>query len=136
MLTPLLSLEKVRQTYKKACNVFQIYCDEWKLTVNISKTKIIIFSRGRQSKKICFSFDADFESVSEYKYLGIYLSRTYYYIKAKKHVAEQANKALLSLLKKIRRLDLPFDLQITLFNKTVKPILLYGCEFLGNGNSK
>ena len=30
---------------------------------------------------------------------------------------------------------LPIDLQIDLFNKTVKPILLYGCEIWGYGNN-
>ena len=29
---------------------------------------------------------------------------------------------------------LPIDMQIDIFNKTVKPILLYGCELLGYGN--
>ena len=27
--------------------VFQTYCSTWKLTVNISKTKVLIFSRGK-----------------------------------------------------------------------------------------
>ena len=95
----------------------------------------MIFSRGRQSKKFHFFFNStELEIVPDYKYLGIYLSGTYSYIKAKKHIAEQANKALFSLLKKIRRLDLSFDLQITPFNKTVKPILLYGYEIWGHGN--
>ena len=29
---------------------------------------------------------------------------------------------------------MPFDIQIDLFNKTTKPILLYGCEIWGTGN--
>ena len=33
-----------------------------------------------------------------------------------------------SLLRKMKRLALPIDTQIDLFEKTVKPILLYGCE--------
>ena len=70
----------------------------------------------------------------KYKYLGIYLSRTGTFAKAKKHIAEQANKALFSLLKKIRSLSLPYDIQIDLFDKLVKPILLYGCEIWGSGN--
>ena len=49
-------------------------------------------------------------------------------------MAEQANKALFSLLKKSRSLTLPFDIQIDLFNKMIKPILLYGCEIWGTGN--
>ena len=38
------------------------------------------------------------------------------------------------MIKKCRNLNLPFDIQIDLFNKTIKPILLYGCEVWGFGN--
>lgn len=33
-----------------ALNEFYRYCDTWKLTVNICKTKIVVFSKGRQPK--------------------------------------------------------------------------------------
>ena len=57
------------------------------------------------------------------------------YVSAKKHIAEQANKASFALMKKKKRnLDLPIDIQIDLFNKTIKPILLFGCELWGTGN--
>ena len=93
--------EKSETDLQKTLNVFESYCDEWKLTVNISKTKIMIFSRGRQSKRFHFFFNStELEIVTDYKYLGIYLSRTYSYIKAKKHIAEQANKALFPYLRK------------------------------------
>ena len=36
-----------------------------------------------------------------------------------------------STMKKSRSLMLPIDIQIELFNKTIKPILLYGCEVWG-----
>ena len=72
--------------------------------------------------------------VNEYKYLGIYFGRTGSYVSAKKHIAEQANKAIFALMKKIRYLDLPLDIQIDLFNKTIKPILLYGSELWGISN--
>ena len=38
------------------------------------------------------------------------------------------------LIKRSKSLYLPIDLQIDLFHKTVKPILLYGCEIWGYGN--
>ena len=38
------------------------------------------------------------------------------------------------MLKRIKDLDLPYDLQIDIFNKTIKPILLYGSEIWGYGN--
>ena len=118
-----------------AMNVFEEYCKEWHLTVNINKTKVVIFSRGRQNKNYNFTYkDNIIEVVEEYKYLGIFFGRSGSCVSAKKHIAEQANKALFALMKKSRHLDLPIDIQIDLFNKTIKPILLYGCELWGVGN--
>ena len=68
------------------------------------------------------------EILKEYKYLGVFLGQSGSYVSAKKHIVEQANKASFALMKKIRNLDLPIDIQIDLFIKTVKPILLYSCE--------
>lgn len=66
--------------------------------------------------------------------MGIFLGRSGSFVSAKRHIVEQANKAVFALLKKSRNLDLPIDIQIDLFNKTIKPILLYGCELWGVGN--
>ena len=116
-------------------NVFNDYCKEWKLTVNVSETKVLIISRGRPSTKIHFYLDrTKLKIVHENKYLGIYLSRSGSFSTAKKYTAEQANKTLFSLLRKIRSLELSFDLQIHLVNKTVKPVLLYCSEIWGMGN--
>ena len=43
-------------------------------------------------------------------------------------------KALFCLLKKARSQLLPLDIQLELFNKLIKPILLYGCEIWGVGD--
>ena len=52
----------------------------------------------------------------------------------KKHIAKQATKAMFHLLKKARALLLPIDKQLELFDKTIKPILLHGCEIWGVGD--
>ena len=116
-----------------ALNAFKEYCDEWRLTVNIEKTKIVVFSGGQQKYKFMFD-DLEIEVTKELKYLGIYFTRGGAFDKAKKHIVEQANKAMYSLLKKIRTLNLPLDMQLRLFDKTIKPILLYGAEVWGFGN--
>ena len=111
------------------------YCTEWKLKVNTTKTKILLFSSGRVPKDQQFYFKGEpLEMVNEYKYLGIFLTRRGSYLSTKKYIADQANHALFSLLRKTRTLDLFIDLQIELFNKTFKPILLYGSEIWGFGN--
>ena len=53
------------------------------------------------------------------------------FLAAKKHIAAQATRAMICLLKKASLLLLSIDIQNDLFEKTVKPILLYGCEVIG-----
>ncbi len=43
-------------------------------------------------------------------------------------------KATFALIAKCRRLNLPCDIQLDLFDKTIVPILLYGCEVWGISN--
>ena len=120
---------------QKCLDTFKHYCTTWRLTVNVAKTKILIISQGRPSANLHFYYDSyELEIVKEYKYLGIYISRSGSFNTAKQHISEQANKALFSMIKKCRDLNLPVDLQIDLFDKTIKPILLYGCEIWGFGN--
>ena len=111
--------------FQYSLDIFETYCKDWKLNINVSKSKVIVFGniRGRLPE---FKISGHIlEIVEEYKYLGIYLSKTGSFVAAKRHIAEQANKALYALLKKSKTLGLPSDLQLDLFDKTVKPIFLY-----------
>ena len=57
--------------------VFQTYCNTWKLTVNISKTKVLIFSRDKRHGNYRFTFDnTELEIVKECKYIGIFLTNS------------------------------------------------------------
>ena len=115
-------------------SVFKDVCKEWHLTVNVLKTKVLIFSNSKH-KTYNFQFGGqNIDTVNEYEYLGIYLSKSGSFKVAKQHMAVQANKTLFALLKKSKALGLPFDIQLDLFDKTVKPILLYGAELWGYGN--
>ena len=94
----------------------------------MNKSKVVVFSKGRPGN---YSFRLNneiLEEVGEFKYLGVLLSRNGSFYATKKHLASQADKAMHSLIKKTRSLLLPTDLQIELFDKLVKPILLYGSE--------
>ena len=59
---------------------------------------------------------------------GIIFSRFGTFYKSKQALAKQATRAMYSLLRKIKKFLLLIDTQIELFEKTVKPIILYGCE--------
>jgi hypothetical protein len=129
-------LSDTSKDLQKQLNLFEEYCKQWKLTVNTDKTKIVIFgSRVANDQTLYIFNNKQLEIVNEYKYLGIYLSKTGSYLKAKQHIAQQATKAMFMLMKKIRVLNLSYDIQIELFNKTIRPILLYGSELWGFTNS-
>ena len=63
---------------QKALFMFENYCKRWKLTVNVSKTKVLKFSKGRPNKKLHFFFfyECELEIVNNYKYLAVLLSRS------------------------------------------------------------
>lgn len=126
---------QTKEELQDTLNIFENYCDKWKLTVNVNKTKILIFSGGKVPSNQNFYFkNKTLEIVNEYKYLGVLLARSGSFLKAKKYIVDQANMALFSLMRKTRVLNLPIEMQVDLFNKTIKPILLYGCELWGFGN--
>ena len=56
------------------------------------------------------------------------------FFNSRKHIAEQAQKALYLLYTRINNLHLPIDLQLKLFDNTVLPILTYACEVWGVEN--
>ena len=58
-----------------ALNSLREYCNEWSLKIDIDKTKIVIFSRGKVRKYPKFYLnESEIEVVSEYTYLGVIFS--------------------------------------------------------------
>ncbi len=105
--------------------IFNEQCIRWKLDVNISKTKIIIFG-ARNTGRYNFNLgDKQITITDTYHYLGVIFCGNGSFLKARKHVSSQANKALHLLFTKTNNADLPLDLTVELFNHTVLPILTY-----------
>jgi hypothetical protein len=102
--------------FRNALNNFKNYCDLLKLNTNVHKTKIMIFSKGLPTLNKTFTIgEHKLEVVKEYKYLGLFFASSGSFLKTKNHIAEQSNKAMFSLLRKIKTLSLPYNLQIELF---------------------
>jgi len=115
-----------------ALNVLADYCDENKLVVNSSKTKILVFSRGVLRNLPSFTFNnMNLEIVKSYQYLGIIFNYNGRFNVAQKDLADKAVRAMFSVLAKGKKLGLPIDLMLKIFDHTVKPILLYGSEVWG-----
>ena len=118
-------------------NLLNDHCNCNKLKVNISKTKIMVFawSKTRLNNIPTFTFgNIDLEQVDDYIYLGICFNWNGSFVKAKQLLHDKASKAMYSLIQKGRRLNLPTDIMLKLFDSCVEPIVLYGCEVWGYEN--
>ena len=56
--TVIFSEDKHQLQY--ALDIFDEYCKEWHLTVNVQRTKIVIFSEGRANRNFSFIFQNEF----------------------------------------------------------------------------
>lgn len=120
--------------FQNCLNSFHNYCVKWKLTVNVSKTKVMVFGSRIQSN---FTFDlgnTTLETTNSYHYLGVTFTSNGSFLQARKHVVTQAKKAMHLLFTRINNADLPIDLTMKLFDHTVAPILTYGSEIFGYEN--
>ena len=124
------------ESFQENINIFYEYSRLWNLNVNLNKTKILIF--GMRNTRNCeFKLgDHKIDICEEFKYLGTVFTRQRSFYKAIKHNIEHARKALHLLYKRINNLQIPLDLQLHLFDSTVLPIILYGCEIWGFQNTK
>ena len=125
------SADKLQETL----NCFEKYCDLWKLTVNINKTKVVIFSKKKCKPNYSFQFKGqDIEIIDSYCYLGMLFNYNGNFCTARKKITDQAHKALFAVYRKIRNISIPVDLQLKLFDCLVSPILLYASEVWGFEN--
>ena len=108
------------------------YCEFSSLQINASKSKVMVFSRGKIRNKPVIRFNEQvLEVVDNYVYLGIKFNYNGSFNVAIKHLFDIANRAMFVILKKGRLLNLDVDTQLKLFDSTVVPIMLYGSEVWG-----
>ena len=109
------------------------YCHKWKLKINISKTKGIVFSKGkRKTDNLKFYIEnkkLEVHVVGKYKYLGVSVS----YNGNLKFTAEQlcnkSLKAVFSLKSKIFYFDFSdMKLKLKLRDSLIRPIISYASE--------
>lgn len=122
-------MSETKEDLQKQLDVFSEYCKFWQLKVNVEKTKILVFSRGRLPNNLTFTFnEMEIGIVSEFNYLGVLLSKSGNFSMAKKAQVEKATKAMFEVLKRGKVHNLSIQCQLDLFDKIIKPMLLYGCE--------
>ena len=132
-----LVLAENAKQLQEALNSLNTYCNMWALKVNLDKTKIIIFSRGKITKYEPFVFGNNtLDVVEDYVYLGTTFNYNGTFNKAKAKQVQQAKKANFSLVAKVREHNFAVDVFTELFERLIIPVLLYGSEVWGYENSR
>ena len=110
------------------------YCKRWKLKINVSKTKIMIFRKsGQLPRNMAFVYDNEpLEIVSTMRYLGIVFTPGGSFSEAQNTLAGQAQKAIFKMNKYLHKFTfLTPKHKLELFDKLITPILNYGCQVWG-----
>ena len=114
----------------KAClDKLSIFCLKWQLTLNPSKSKIIIFNHQGRLLRGNFTFNNQtLEIVKSYTYLGLEITASGSYTAAKVALMEKARKAMMPLISTVAQFHMPINYSLHLFDSFVKPIALYNAE--------
>ena len=65
-------LAESAEDLQAALNIFEDYCSEWNLSNNVSKTKIVVFSKRKYNNKKDFLLNNEEVEVKDsYTYLGL-----------------------------------------------------------------
>ena len=104
-----------------------------KLKVNVKKTKIVIFSRGRHvDENIDLTYSRNIiEIVSNFNYLDLVFSSNGNFYDAIKTLSGKATRSMSELLYITKNKDIPVKIMIDLFDSFVGSILYYSSEVWG-----
>lgn len=110
------------------------FCTKWKMNVNLSKTKMMVFRNGgilKQSEKWRYQ-GKPVEVTTYYSYLGLIFSSRLIWSKCLRNLIARTN-ALTSKMRKIcnRYQNVKTNLLFNIFDVKLKPILMYGAEIWG-----
>lgn len=110
------------------------YCLKWSLTVNLNKSKIMIFRRGpRISKHLNWHFgNENIEIVNSYKYLGVEIT---YNLSFKKYLTNKLASSKLAInstwLKYINHPQISKSNKLKIFNSASRSIMFYAAQVWG-----
>ena len=114
---------------QKQLDILAEFCLARGLSVNVKKTKTLVFER-RKSVTPAFLYEGNvIEQVDEFKYLGILTHGTKGLSPALELLCKAAKRAMFGLQRRCQQLNIQDPvLKCKLFDTLVRPILCYCCE--------
>lgn len=122
-----LGLQKQIDTLKRFCN-------EYKMVVNVIKTKVMVFRRGGPlSKRETWLYDGNvLEVVNGFQYVGLLFSTKISFYRMAEELSRKGKRVLVTVLQSLTDLgNLNKLVVFKIFDVKVCPMLLYGSELWG-----
>ena len=125
----LVLLSSSRDGLQNCLNRLHTFSRTKNLTINIAKTKTMIFDKtGRLIKQHFIVANKKLEQVQSFCYLGFDVKISGVVSSAINTLYDKANKAMRPLMGVISRFNIPVKTSIKLFHAYISPILLYTTE--------
>ena len=125
----LVLVSKSAKGLQNCLNKLADYADSKHLTINVTKSKTMVFnSSGKFIKEQFHIHNKTLEPVRSFSYLGFEVKPSGTVKHATNTLYDKANKALRPLLCAIARFKLPTKTSIKLFHILISPIALYNVE--------
>ena len=110
-----------------------IYCKRWNLKVNVEKTKVMIFEKGRKTIADIYFDDEKLELIQAFKYLGLTFFKNGKWLRSQKIISQYDNFASHTLKCLLQNVYLNVNEKIKLFDSLV---LNYASEVWGYDDCK
>lgn len=128
----LILLSETRAGLQKLLNRLHTYCKRWHISLNVTKTKVMIFNDKYSIVHTPESFTYDDENIDitdSYKYLGVIVSSAgKRYAQHFDYLKRKASRAIIAAKIYIKRAvggQLPTTLYLKVFDTQIRPILEY-----------
>ena len=113
------------ENLQKMMDTLNEWTDEYGLTVNVDKPKVVIF------RSSWIYNNEEIEIVGSFSYLGLLMHFNRKFNITQKHITDQAKKSVFLLFKEITKYNFNITTLISLFDTYVGPILDYCSETWG-----
>ena len=113
---------------QKQLNYLHEFCIEYKLEVNVQKTKVVVFKNGGRlsSRENWYYADEKLECVNGFNYVGVYFSSTMSMYKMSENMAIKAKRVIVSLISSLYEyMPMEYNCYFKLIDAKVMPIILF-----------
>ena len=122
---------KSQEALQSMLHDIETYCGTWGLKINTTKTKAMVFEKGRHTSCEFYLDNVKLELVTSFKYLGIHFFKNGNWFRTQKRLAQHGTFALHNLFLLFKQTELPISEKCKLYDALVGSVLNYSSEVWG-----